>query len=77
MSAISPRQRLTISLDEAAEVLSISARSLRRLAARGDVPTVHLGGRVLFAIADLEALVTTNRTPAVTTNKRPSLKQAR
>jgi excisionase family DNA binding protein len=77
MSAISPRQRLTISLDEVAEVLSISARSVRRLAATGELPTIRLGGRVVFAISDLEALVAANRAPAVTTNKKASRQQTR
>ena len=77
MSAIAPRQRLTVSLDDAAAALGISARSVRRLAATGELPSIRLGGRVVFAIADLEDLVTANRTPAVATNKTASRKQTR
>lgn len=41
----------------AAEVLSMSVRSLERLASSGELPSYRLGGLRRFRVADLEAFV--------------------
>jgi hypothetical protein len=47
----------------AAASLGVSPRSLRRLAATGAVPQVHVGRRVLYRPADLERFATERRAP--------------
>lgn len=47
---------ILMSVRHAAGLLSISERSLWSLIQRGEIPVVTLGGRVLIARADLEAL---------------------
>ncbi len=49
------------SIAEAAETLSISEQMLRRMIKVGSVPSVRLGGRIVLADEDLEALIRTNR----------------
>ena len=59
MSSSKPIRLLTIS--EAAEYLSISERSIKRLIARGDLPCIRVGSALRFAFADLEAFIAHNR----------------
>lgn len=47
-------ERLTYTLVEAAEVLGISYRTVRRYAAVGVLPTVRIGRRVLVSRKALE-----------------------
>jgi excisionase family DNA binding protein len=49
--------RLAVDIDEAARRLSISKRTVQRLVASGECPTVVIGGCVRIVVADLEALV--------------------
>ena len=75
-SAVLPtKSRLTVSLAEAAAMLGISARSMRRLSSTGEVPVVRLGRRVLVARADLDALVAAHRTPVLTVGHHGTHKQ--
>lgn len=48
-------ERLTVSIGEAATSLGVSERTLRELIARGDVPVVRIGRRVLLVKTQLEA----------------------
>lgn len=49
-----------LSVDEAAEYLRISPHTLRAWLNQGRVPYVKLGGRVLFRLEDLMALVSSS-----------------
>ena len=60
MSSSKPIRLLTIS--EAAEYLAISERSIKRLIARGALPSIRVGNALRFAFADLEAFIARNRT---------------
>lgn len=42
---------------EAAELLSVCTRTVRRLGWRGDLPVVRVGHAVRFRLADLRALI--------------------
>jgi len=55
--------RLTYGTLEVAGLLGISDRSVRILLARGEIPSVRLGGRRLVRASDLDAYVT-GLTPA-------------
>ena len=59
MSSSKPIRLLTIG--EAAEYLSVSERSIKRLIARGDLPCIRVGSALRFAFADLEAFIAHNR----------------
>jgi excisionase family DNA binding protein len=59
MSSSKPIRLLTIG--EAAEYLSVSERSIKRLIARGDLPCIRVGNALRFAFADLEAFIARNR----------------
>ena len=48
---------LAVSLQEASSLLGISARTLRKMASDGRVPSVKLGSRLLFRVRDLEAVL--------------------
>jgi excisionase family DNA binding protein len=47
----------TVSIDEAGEMLGISRRSAYRAAARGEIPTLRLGRRLLVPTPRLLALL--------------------
>jgi excisionase family DNA binding protein len=49
--------RLLVNLDDAAAMLSISARSVQRLVESGQLKGVRLGGRRLFPVNELESFV--------------------
>jgi|HubBroStandDraft_1064217.scaffolds.fasta_scaffold1584354_1 excisionase family DNA binding protein len=49
--------RLTLSVPEAARVLGISRALAYELVARGELPAVHLGRRVVVPVARLAALL--------------------
>jgi len=72
VAAIRP---IALPLGEAAKVLGLSARSLRRLASNGAIPVVRIGHRVLFAVADLDAMVAAKRMPAAVADRSGALKQ--
>ena len=50
---IAPEDRLLVSREEAAQLLSISQRALDYLVASKRLPTRRIGGRVLIPVADL------------------------
>jgi excisionase family DNA binding protein len=50
---IAPEDRLLVSREEAAQLLSISQRGLDYLVASKRLPTRRIGGRVLIPVADL------------------------
>ena len=49
--------RPLLDVNEAATMLHISARYVRKLLSRGDLPVVRLGRRTLVRRADLEAVI--------------------
>jgi len=49
--------RPLLDVNEAATMLHISVRYVRKLLARGDLPVVRLGRRTLVRRADLEAVI--------------------
>lgn len=52
-----PRDPLLMDYSEAADVLRVSARTVRRLVAEGKLPPVRIGGRSLIRVADVESFV--------------------
>ncbi|MHB1035125.1 MAG: helix-turn-helix domain-containing protein [Pirellulales bacterium] len=61
-----PAARLLLPTPAAAETLSISPRTLWSLSApRGPIPTVKVGRRVLYAIADLESWIARSRVEGI------------
>src|ERR1700722_20920129 len=50
---VAPEDKLLVSREEAAQLLSISQRGLDYLVASKRLPTRRIGGRVLIAVADL------------------------
>lgn len=50
---IAPEDRLLVSREEAAQLLSISQRGLDYLVASKRLPTKRIGGRVLIPVTDL------------------------
>jgi excisionase family DNA binding protein len=51
--AIAPEDRILVSREEAAQLLSISQRGLDYLVASKRLPTRRIGGRVLIPVAEL------------------------
>jgi excisionase family DNA binding protein len=59
---IPPLERLQVRPREAAALLSISERELRRLSARGEIPRIGRGRLVRYALDDLRNWQQGNRT---------------
>lgn len=59
------RERLTLTVEEAADVLGISRSLAYELVRRGDIPSLHLGRRIVVPIRGLEALVEELLSPRV------------
>jgi hypothetical protein len=55
-------EAMLISVDRAAAALSISQRTLWTLTKTGDVQSVRIRGRVLYAPTDLEDYIAAHRT---------------
>jgi excisionase family DNA binding protein len=51
------RERLTLTVEEAADVLGISRSLAYELVRRGDIPSLRLGRRIVVPIRGLETLV--------------------
>jgi excisionase family DNA binding protein len=51
---------LSVGLKEASQMLGIAARTLRKFACERRLPSVKLGGRLVFRITDLEAFLAAN-----------------
>lgn len=51
--AVAPEDKILVSREEAAQLLSISQRALDYLVASRRLPTRRIGGRVLIPVADL------------------------
>ena len=60
-----PRRPL-LDTTAAAEFLSVSPRTVRRLAAERRIPSVHVGRAVRFEDDDLAAFIAANQIPAST-----------
>lgn len=54
-STIPPTERLQVRPAEAAQLLSISERELRRLRQKGEIPSVGYGRLRRYAVTDLRA----------------------
>ena len=52
-----PTDRLTYSVEEAAELLGISRNSAYEAVRKGELPTVRLGRRILIPRSRLEAML--------------------
>jgi len=64
MKAIHDQQRLLVTEREAAEMLSISPRSLWSLAASNQIPRCKVGRSVRYSIEDLREFVDRQRSHA-------------
>jgi excisionase family DNA binding protein len=53
-ATIAPENKILVSREEAAQLLSISRRTLDYLVANRRLPTRRIGGRVLIPVADLQ-----------------------
>ena len=52
-----PADRLTYTVEEAAQLLGISRNSGYEAVRRGEIPTIRLGRRILVPVSRLEALL--------------------
>jgi excisionase family DNA binding protein len=66
---------LSVGLKEAAGMLGIAARTLRKFACEGRCPSIKLGGRLVFRIADLEAFLAANVRQAQEKRPRHALRE--
>ncbi|BCB79141.1 hypothetical protein GCM10022251_19660 [Phytohabitans flavus] len=60
-TTVAPGAAATVDAATAAGLLGISVRSLRRLAASGQIPQVRIGRRVRYRLADLERFLEARR----------------
>lgn len=51
------RERLTLTVEEAADVLGVSRSLAYELVRRGEIPSLRLGRRIVVPIRGLETLV--------------------
>lgn len=59
-ATIAPEDKILVSREEAAQLLSISQRALDYLVANRRLPTRRIGGRVLISVADLQKYARTD-----------------
>ncbi len=52
-----PVERLGVSIDEAAEMLSVSTRTIRELTASGKLACKKIGRRVIYSVDALKAFL--------------------
>ena len=52
---------LAVPLRQGAWMLSIAPRTLRKYASEGRLPSIKIGNRLLFAVADLEKFLADHR----------------
>jgi hypothetical protein len=57
-----PAEPLLVDQPTAARMLSVSPSGLRKLTARGTVPSVKLGRNVRYDVADLRRVIEANKT---------------
>jgi excisionase family DNA binding protein len=57
-------ERLTVSVEEAAQALGVSRAHAFRMAGAGELPTIRLGKRLLVPIDALNRLVAAVKVPA-------------
>jgi excisionase family DNA binding protein len=60
MATTSTVHPLAVGLDEAAAMIGVRPRTLRKWSSQGRVRSIRLGSRLVFRIADLEALLAAN-----------------
>jgi excisionase family DNA binding protein len=65
MNGKTARKRLTLTVDETAEVLGISRWLAYALVRRGEIPSVRLGNRVVVPIARLQAMLAGEEAEAI------------
>lgn len=56
-SASGPLQKPTLRVEEAADLLGISRRSAYRACARGDIPSIRIGRRLVVPASRLAKLI--------------------
>ena len=64
----SPDERLAYSEEEAARQLSLSPRTLYSLRKNGEIRAKEVGGRIIYARADLEEFLTRKAKASTTIN---------
>ncbi|MGH9002016.1 MAG: helix-turn-helix domain-containing protein [Acidimicrobiia bacterium] len=57
MALVNHQKRFVVSVPEAAEMLGISRRLAYDLVARGDLPALRLGGRIVILLRPLERML--------------------
>jgi excisionase family DNA binding protein len=58
------QNKLAVSVEEGAGMLSVSTRTMRSWIADGRVRAVHLGRRVVVPVVELERLIAAHTTPS-------------
>lgn len=66
---VAPEDKLLVSREEAAQLLSISVRGVDYLTATGRLMTRRIGGRVLLSVADLRRYVRGDHPEPIVTSK--------
>jgi excisionase family DNA binding protein len=64
MATTKPVNPICVRLEEAAAMIAVAPRTLRKWASEGRIRSVKLGSRLLFRVADLEQLLKNNERPA-------------
>ncbi|MGH8990928.1 MAG: helix-turn-helix domain-containing protein [Acidimicrobiia bacterium] len=57
VALVNHQKRFVVSVPEAAEMLGISRRLAYDLVARGDLPALRLGGRIVILLRPLERML--------------------
>ena len=57
MATTSTLKPLAVGLEDGSVLIGVSARTLRKMASDGRVPSVKLGRRLLFRVQDLEMVL--------------------
>jgi len=58
-----------LTVNEVAELLKVSDKTVRRLATRGELPSFRVGAQLRFRRADIEAWVDAQQAPAARPRK--------
>ena len=51
--AVSSVEPLTVNIDDAAKMIGVCPRTVRKLTQNGDLPVIRIGNRVLYSRADI------------------------
>ena len=61
-------ERLTVTVEEAAKILGIGRNSTYQAVARGDIPAIRVGRRLLIPRVQIERLLSGEKRPSISAN---------